>query len=128
MYKIINSDSIQRTADGAIIPVAAGNSDYARYLAWVAAGNSPQPADATPVPLAILTMRQARLALLQAGLLSTVDAYIAAIPSTDGETARIYWNFSTEVFRDNVLVNSILSALGKSSTDIDALFDLAKTL
>lgn len=32
---------ILRTEDGASIPLAEGNTDYANYLEWVAAGNEP---------------------------------------------------------------------------------------
>jgi hypothetical protein len=34
-----------RFADGAAIPFAPDNTDYQKYLAWVAAGNTPEPAD-----------------------------------------------------------------------------------
>lgn len=46
MYKhIANSTSILRLADGAVIPDASGNADWQIYQAWVAANNTPEPAD-----------------------------------------------------------------------------------
>ena len=46
MYKLNrNSASITRLSDGASIPNDPANTDYARYLEWVAAGNAPTPAD-----------------------------------------------------------------------------------
>jgi len=36
---------ILRTTDGAWIPKVAENTDYQEYLAWVAEGNTPDPAD-----------------------------------------------------------------------------------
>lgn len=49
-FKLINETMIQRLDDGAFIPVVAGNRDYEDYLAWVALGNQPQPADPPPPP------------------------------------------------------------------------------
>jgi len=52
MYKLCKNDpilgpskSIIRTTDGACIPMTPDNTDYQEYLKWVAAGNTPEPAD-----------------------------------------------------------------------------------
>jgi hypothetical protein len=36
---------IKRIADNAFIPFDPANTDYAEYLAWLEAGNTPLPAD-----------------------------------------------------------------------------------
>jgi len=53
MYKLIKNyngtiDTVQRVADNTFIPFAQDNSDYQTYLAWLALGNTPLPADDTP--------------------------------------------------------------------------------
>jgi hypothetical protein len=52
MYKLIKDPStnelaptVRRIADGACIPFDPANTDYQEYLKWVAAGNTPLPAD-----------------------------------------------------------------------------------
>jgi hypothetical protein len=50
MYKLINNrfnvlSSIHRLSDGAFIPLDESNTDYQEYLKWVAAGNTPLPAE-----------------------------------------------------------------------------------
>ena len=43
--KTVSDQMVRRLSDGAGIPFDPANTDYAAYLEWVAAGNTPLPAD-----------------------------------------------------------------------------------
>ena len=75
-----------------------------------------------------VTMRQARLALLGAGLLASVDAAIDSLPSPQKEAARIEWEYATEVQRSSGLVSMMGVALGLDDAALDALFIEAAVL
>lgn len=89
--------------------------------AWDGESFTPPPPPAPTVPSAI-TMRQARLALLGAGLLTSVDTAINSLPEPRKSAAKITWEYSTEVQRHNGLVSQLGPALGLSDAQIDAMF------
>lgn len=78
-----------------------------------------------PVPQRV-TRRQARLALLQAGLLGQVEEMMTA-PATPA-AVRITYEDATEWWRDDPLVASLGGALGLTAADIDELFRAAAAL
>lgn len=96
---------------------------FFRNGAWVVITAQPK----VIVPQAV-TMRQARLALLQAGLLATVNTAIAAMPGAAGEAARIEWEYAQEVRRDAPLIAGMQAALALTATQIDELFIAAARL
>lgn len=76
----------------------------------------------------VVTMRQARLALLGAGLLAQVNTAVANMPGSEGEAARIEWEYAQEVRRDSPLVAALSAAFGWTSAQLDDMFISAKTL
>ena len=48
MYKIINETSVKLIPESAIIQLPAAETYGYAYEAWLAAGNTPEPADAKP--------------------------------------------------------------------------------
>lgn len=75
-----------------------------------------------------VTMRQARLALFQQGLLSQVETAIAALPDAERIPAQIEWEYGSNVQRSSPWVVKLTAALGLTPSDVDQLFDLASRL
>lgn len=73
-------------------------------------------------------MRQARLALLNAGLLATVDMAISTLPSPQKEAAQIEWEYAAYLERANGLVVTLGASLNLTEAQLDALFTQAATL
>lgn len=110
------------------VPYTASETDterLSRDLFALAAAGEVADADpvVTPVPQAV-TMRQARLALHGAGLLSAVNAAINAA----GEAAKIEWEYAQEVQRTSGLVPAMAAQLGMNDAQLDALFTAAAAL
>ena len=104
--------------------------DGAWHQAWEAQALSAEEvaaAYAASVPQSV-TMRQARLALHAAGLLTSVNAAIAAIPEPDRTAASITWEFASSVDRGFGMVPQLAAALGMTETQIDDLFIAAAQL
>jgi hypothetical protein len=75
-----------------------------------------------------VTMRQARLALLNAGLLSAVETAIDALPEPPRTAARIEWDHSNTVQRNNAFVLQLGGLLGLTPQQLDSLFIAAAQL
>lgn len=70
-----------------------------------------------------ITMRQARLYLLGAGLLSQVESIVS-----QNEAWKIEWEYATDVVKNSQLVVTLSNQLGLSSEAIDVMFDEASKL
>ena len=97
-------------------------------ISWEILPEYPAPIT-PPVPVpTVVTMRQARLALLAAGLLPNVDTAIAALPEPKKSAAKIEWEYSQEVQRHNGFVGVLAPVLELTADQIDALFIAAGAL
>jgi hypothetical protein len=114
---------------------AAGHMIYQLDGEWVASDpvavqaiiDAYQPAP-PPVPQQV-TMRQARIALIQLGLFDKVEAALAAIPDPiQRKVAQQTWEYSAAVERFNPLIVMLAPALGLTAGQVDDLFRLAATL
>ena len=81
-----------------------------------------------PQKVKTVSMRQARLALLQSGLLTQVNSAISNMIGLAGDQARVVWEFSNTVERDNPLIAQLGVALNLTSNQLDDLFTLANAL
>lgn len=131
----VRSGLVVATSDGLTPP-----TDDLSLLVGVAPEADVQPGDTydgqafTPgqrapvrVPSSV-TMRQARLALHGAGLLSSVQGAIDSLVEPAKTAALIEWEYSNEVQRRNGVVSALAPALGLTEAQIDALFIAAAGL
>ena len=103
-YKLTTGTSIIRTADGATIPADPANMDYQQYLAWLAAGNTPDPAQ---------TIDEVRTAKV-----SAIKAMRDSLEQTGGFTylGKILDSDSVSVERLNVAVEAAQATLAAGQT------------
>lgn len=71
-----------------------------------------------------ITMRQARLALLDAGLLDAVNAGMSAMPTA----VQIEWEFASTVDRTSPQVATLAAALSLDDAALDGLFEAGAAL
>ena len=76
----------------------------------------------------VVTPRQARLALLGAGLLDQIEAGIAALPEPTKTAVTIEWEYATHVDRNSQWVGALAQALQLTDEQLDQLFEVAATL
>jgi hypothetical protein len=81
------------------------------------------PAPPSSVPERV-TPRQARLALLNVGLLDTVEAKLRG----KNRAAQIAWDYATEFNRNDPLITTIAKELNLTDAALDLLFKQAATL
>ncbi len=84
----------------------------------------PPPPDPVQVPNAV-SRRQFKRGLLNIGMLDAVES---AVASSGDRSLQIDWAEAQYVERTNPFVTQLATSLGKSESDIDALFIMAAGL
>lgn len=122
MYKLIEGfDGVLRLADGATLPSEPTLSAWQEYQDWLAAGNTPLHVAPEPILIPqIVTRAQGRQALLSAGMLDRIEAYMAdpATPRAD----KLAWEDIQDFRRDSPLLIRLADMLGLTDKQIDELF------
>lgn len=116
---------IEILADGQVVnTIIAASLEAAQALfgAEHCRAAAVQDPDPTPIVPTVLTMRQARLVIREAGYLDAIATAINSLPSPQKEKAQIEWEYSNEVQRHNGFVSQLAPALGLTSEQVDALF------
>lgn len=108
--------------------IAPDIPDDMNFPAWTGRAWRTDSSRYMQIPPAV-TQRQARLALLQQGLLKHVETALASISDTNArEAAKIEWEYGSEIRRDSHLIAQLAPALGLSASQIDSLFVAAGAL
>lgn len=97
--------------------------DYEDMIADIESKIVPYVPPPTPVPQ-VISMRQARLALLGAGLLDAVEAAVAQAD----QAVKIEWEFTADLKRDWPTLVALSAALGLTDEQVDNLFLQASQL
>lgn len=116
-------------------PPAAEEPSYARWTGrtWEVytppvPEPEPEPEPQDPQKITVVSKAQAKLALLEAGLLDTVETALGSMEGVAGQRARIEWNDRTEFHRDHEFIGLLAASIGLSDEQIDALFTRAAQL
>lgn len=130
-YAIIEGDKI--------VNIVETSEEFAVSNGWIIAEGAnigdtwdgEQFIPAPPAPPAVpteVTMRQARLALLSAGLLDAAQGVIDALPMPQRRAAQIEWEYALSVRRDHPLIALMISEGLATEAEVDGLFVAAAGL
>lgn len=108
-YKLLASGGVQRLADGACIPEDERNADWRAYQDWLAAGNTPDPADQPAAE-----RRKVLKSTVVARLIATgkINAAFAALNANKAAFARWFSPDHPAVYADDPEALALLAAIG----------------
>lgn len=125
MYQLSHAQNIViNTQDGSSFDVTSSHPFAVEYVKWLDAGNVPMQGEIVNTIPSEVSISQAREALLQVGLLASVNAAVNNL----SERAKIQWEYRATVKRDNQFVQELVSNGLLTNAQLDDLFVLANSL
>lgn len=125
---LIPADAVEisRTAHAALL---AGQAEGKKIVS----GPDGEPVLADPEPfiaadVEVVTMRQARLALFEAGKLDMIAPAIEQLPEPERTKVRIEWEYAQEIRKDWPALQSLAQAIGLDAAALTEMFNYAATL
>jgi len=116
---------VQYDAAGAICGICANEQKGTYAEKFLPDGDAAITAFLNPTPqVTSVTPRQARLALLQYGLLDQVEALVSKV----GGSTKITWEYALTIDRADPLIETLRGGLGLLPAAVDQLFRTASTL
>ncbi len=123
-YKYLTEFTLAKIDDDGISRSSC-SIENPEFQAWLAEGNTPEPADPLPPPTYTCSPWQIRKALNQLGIRDAVEQ---AVSSSSEITLKDGWEFATEFRSDDPFVISMGAALGKNIQETAELIQFASLL
>lgn len=119
VFQAPNGDTFRLDDPSQVDSLPQGSKEISEVeLAGILASRAVDPSGVVP---RVVTMRQARLALLQQGLLGSVETAMQSA----GQAAQIEWEYAQGVEMGSPLVEAMRDALGLTDDDVLGLFAIA---
>lgn len=113
MYKLTNMPNVIRFDAGSFVD--DGKNLYSRtYRDWLAAGNTPDPADPEPVPVRYVS----KYVILQRVAAAGKFAEAMAALGGPGELAYEMWSAAQEIDSSDAQVRALLTSIGLNPDEV----------